>query len=170
MLRIALGPLRPQYSTKDGTLNIYLTGLRCARVMHLASETSERGDGPMTALIRSSAVAAQVLLVVATSVAVVVGGLSLGERQRARVPEAQAASAPTSLATHENAALGYRIDLRRSYRPATSSLSKNDSCTELHSNGPHIHVEAARKSPVINNDQDPVTGPSNYPYWYWVYH
>jgi len=125
MLRIALGPLRPQYSTKDGTLNIYLTGLRCARVMHLASETSERGDGPMTALIRSSAVAAQLLLVVATSVAVVVGGLSLGERQRARVPEAQAASAPTSLATHENAALGYRIDLRRSYRPATSSLSSS---------------------------------------------
>jgi len=50
------------------------------------------------------------------------------------------------------------------------TLYKNDSCTELHSNGPHIHVEAARKSPVINNDQDPVTGPSNYPYWYWVYH
>jgi len=85
MLRIALGPLRPQYSTKDGTLNIYLTGLRCARVMHLASETSERGDGPMTALIRSSAVAAQVLLVVATSVAVVVGsgGPSRWDRRRA---------------------------------------------------------------------------------------
>lgn len=50
------------------------------------------------------------------------------------------------------------------------TLYKNSTCSTLHSDFPHIHAESARKSPVTYNDQDPISGPSYWPYWYWVYH
>lgn len=44
------------------------------------------------------------------------------------------------------------------------------SSTSVNSTAPHIHAESARTGSTSNNALDPVSGPSYYPYWYYVYH
>lgn len=46
----------------------------------------------------------------------------------------------------------------------------NNTCTVKNTEGgAHIHAEWAHKSPVTFSAIDPVSGPSNYPYWYYNY-
>jgi hypothetical protein len=72
------------------------------------------------------------------------------------------------VAAGQNVSNGQRVaDL--SFLSNGVTLYKNSSCTTLHSDGPHIHGETARLSPVINNGQDPISGPSYWPYWWWTY-
>jgi hypothetical protein len=56
-----------------------------------------------------------------------------------------------------------------SWLSAGRNTYQNSGCSTLNSTGPHIHAESARTGSTTFNAIDPISGPSNYPYWYYNY-